>query len=344
MIKLDGSHGEGGGAIIRNALALSLLTQKPFSIENIRKNRPKSGLSAQHLKCVHAAQQLSNAKVLWDELKSTELQFEPGKIQPQTLSIDIGTAGSITLLMQSMLPACVVAENKIRLKIKGGTDTKWSMPIDYLKNVLIPTLKNYAEFEFNQTKRGYYPKGGGFVDIIINPKFELSKTNPIEQIRQISPAIKLIEHGDIKQINGMSHASKQLEKANVAERCAKSAKKNLNFDCPIKISSEYCESLSIGSGITLWAKFESGAIVGADSLGERGKPAEIVGKQAAQNLLDQVKAPVDKYLADQLIIYLAMFKGSIKTSEITKHTTSNIHIVESFLGKMFKTKDNTITV
>lgn len=327
MIKIKGSYGEGGGAIIRNSLALSLITQKPFEITNIRKNRSNPGLRAQHLKCVHAAQELSNAQVMGDKLHSTKLSFKPGKIQPQTLSVDIGTAGSTTLLIQSILPACITSEKKTRLRIRGGTDTKWSIPIDYLVNVFFPRIN--VKIKINEITRGYYPKGGGFVDINVYPK--------------TAKKISLTELGELKQIKGVSHASSHLRKAKVAERQASSARKNLKTH-PIKIKTEYINTLSVGSGICLWAEFDSGAIVGASCLGERGKRAEIVGKQAAERLNTQMKAPVDKYLADQLIVYLAMHGGKIKTTEITNHTKTNIHIAEKFLEGKFEVNNDLISM
>ena len=346
MIELDGNYGESGGQIVRTALALSTITQKPFEVTNIRKGRPKPGLKAQHLFCVKALEELCNAKVGYAELGSTKLRYLPEKIKGKTISIDIGTAGSITLLLQSLLIPSLFA--KTRLKITGGTDVSWSPQFDYFNNVILPQLRKYADIECSLLKRGYYPKGNGKVDIKIKPKFTLETINE-------APSIDLTEQHDLMQIKGVSHASTDLQNANVAERQAKAAKLFLNkLNCPIHIQTQYQDTLSTGSGITLWAifskdtediDFNNPIRLGADVLGEKSKRAEDVGKEAAENLLKEIdsKAPVDSHLADSLIPFLALFGGKIKVSSITDHTLTNIYVCEQFLDKKFKIdKENNI--
>ncbi len=354
MVKLDGSHLEGGGQIVRTALALSTITQKVFEVDNIRKGRSKPGLKNQHLSCIKALEQLCNAQTEGTELLSTNLKFYPGKIKPQTISIDIGTAGSITLLLQSLLIPSIFAQKKIRLKITGGTDVSWSPQFDYFNNVIIPQLRKYADIEASLLRRGYYPKGQGKVEIKIKPKFSL------ENLEE-APQINLTEQCNLIQIKGISHASLDLQKVNVAERQAKAAKLFLNkLNCPIQIQTQYQDTLSTGSGITLWAifskdpneiDFNNPIRLGADVLGERGKRAEDVraedvGQEAAEKLLKEInsKAPVDEHLADNLIPFLALTGNEIKTSEITNHTLTNIYVCEQFLNKTFEVdkKNNTI--
>ena len=188
MIELDGSYLEGGGQIVRTALALSTITQKPFEVTDIRKGRPNPGLKNQHLFCIKALEELCNAKTGYAELGSTRLRFIPGKIKPQTISIDIGTAGSITLLLQSLLIPSIFANKKVRLKITGGTDVSWSPQFHYLTQVILPHLRKYADIEPSLLKRGYYPKGNGKVDIKIKPKFTLQtiKEAPKTEITNIA--------------------------------------------------------------------------------------------------------------------------------------------------------------
>ena len=343
MIKLDGNYLEGGGQIVRTALALSTITGKEFEVKGIRKGRKKSGLKNQHLYCVKALQELCGAKAEGAELGSEYLHYKPGKIQGKTISIDIGTAGSITLLLQALLLPSIFADKKVRLKIKGGTDTKWSMPVDYFREILLPQLRKYADIDFKLERRGYYPKGNGKVDI------------KIKQIEDRSKKIELLEQGYLLHIKGISHASFDLQKANVAERQSRAAKvllKKLNV--PVQIRTEYVNTDSTGSGIVLWAifskdkdeiDFNNPIRIGADGLGERGKRAEEVGKEAAERLLEEIsyRAPVDRYLADNLIPFLALFGGQIKVSNISNHTLTNIYVVEQFLGKIFSVdKENKI--
>ncbi|MBW3003695.1 RNA 3'-terminal phosphate cyclase [Candidatus Woesearchaeota archaeon] len=361
MIKLDGNYGEGGGQIARTALALSTLFGEPFEIVDIRKGRCKAGLKPQHLTCITALQELCGAKVDGAELGSCVLRYEPGRIKPQTLSIDIGTAGSITLLLQSLLFPCFFSDKKIRLKIKGGTDVAWSMPFDYFNEILVPHLAKFCKsIDVKLLKRGYYPKGNGLVDITVKPEYKIyNYDNYAEFIGDVSrnvPDINLIEQGKLSLVKGVAHASSGLQKAEVAERMARAAKHALiKLGIPVKIRTEYQDTMSDGCGITLWGVFSKNEDVnhlnpiriGADSLGEKGKKAEIVGKEAAERLMNEMnyKAPVDEYLADNLIPWL-VFGGKMKLAKVSNHCLTNIYTVEQFLGKMFKVdnKSRLITV
>lgn len=352
MIKLDGSHLEGGGSIARVALALSTLTGKAFELDNIRKNRPEPGLKSQHLFCVKALEKLCNAKTEGAELGSTCLKYVPGKIQGKAIEIDIQTAGSIPLFLQAVLLPSMFADKPVKLNVIGGTDGKWAAPMDYFIHVFLPQLRRFADIECKLLKRGYYPKGNGKVEIKIKPKFSIhSYTGFNEFLKDINEKIKkigLIEQHYLMQIKGVSHASSDLQNANVAERQAKSAAFELKkYAVPLAIRTEYDQTLSTGSGITLWAVFSkrkddidvaNPILLGADCLGERGKKAEEVGLEAAKNLMDEIesKAAVDRHLADQLLAYMALLPGSrIKVSNITDHTRTNIHVISQFLGVKF---------
>ncbi|MBR9692031.1 RNA 3'-terminal phosphate cyclase [Candidatus Woesearchaeota archaeon] len=339
MLKIDGSYGEGGGQIARTALALSTITGKAFEANNIRQGRKVSGLKAQHVKCTKALEKLANAKSQYAVIGSEILKYEPGKLRPQTLSIDIGTAGSISLLLQAILLPTFFVDGKIHLKITGGTSGKWAMPFDFLMNIFLPQIKKFTKsIDVKIEKRGYYPKGGGKIEL---------KIKPLED-KTAFPKFNSIEQGNLIQIKGISHASKHLEKAEVAERQAKAAKLSLsNLDVPINIQTEYADTLSPGSGITLWAIFSKDPdeidvnnpiLIGADALGERGKKSEDVGREAAESLLKEIesKSPVDSHTADNLIPFLSMFGGKIKVSKITKHTKTNIWVCEQFIENKFE--------
>jgi len=357
MIILDGSAGEGGGQIVRTALALSSLTGQPFRVTNIRSARKDSGLKAQHVQCVKALQQLCSAKADGAEIGSRELLYVPGKISTKNMTIDIGTAGSITLLLQAVLLPCMFAQKTLKLTLIGGTDTEWSIPIDYFANVLVPQYRRICGLEVKLLKRGYYPKGGGHVELTIKPEIKRNEFETFEAFQAIlkHKAFSLLEQGTLVSIKGISHASKDLASAQVAERQASSARQTLSgLNVPIEIAVQYADTLSTGTGITLWAIFSSNDDVdaanpirlGADALGAPGKPAEKVGQEAAQKLLQEIesKAPVDSHLADNLIPLISLCRpSSIKTSHITSHTKTNMQIVEAFLGKIFKEKDNIIS-
>ncbi|MBI3035939.1 RNA 3'-terminal phosphate cyclase [Candidatus Woesearchaeota archaeon] len=362
MLKIDGNYGEGGGAIARVALALSTITQKPFEIYDIRKGRKDSGLKSQHLYCVKSLQELCNADAEGAKLGSLFLKYYPKKLVAKNLSIDIETAGSITLLMQALLLPAMFVSKPITITIIGGTDSKWSQPFDCFNNVLLPQLQRFAKIEAKLLKRGYYPKGNGKVEIKINPKFKLNDFSDFNEfhanLKQNIHPYNLMEQHYLIQIKGISHASINLQNAKVAERQAESAQQILKqkYNAPIQITAQYQDTLSTGSGITLWAVFsknkddidENNPIrLGADALGEQGKKAEIVGEEAAMNLVKGIesKAPVDRHLADQILPFMALAgKAQIKASEITSHCRTNIYTIHQFLGEVFRADEESKTI
>ncbi|NQU99035.1 RNA 3'-terminal phosphate cyclase [Candidatus Woesearchaeota archaeon] len=344
MIKLDGSFGEGGGAILRQALALSTLTGKPFEINNIRKGRPKPGLKAQHMHSIIALEKISDCSVTNYEVGSEKLKFIPGEVKNKTIEVDVKTAGSITLLLQSLVLPIVFSGKTVTMNIIGGTDVKWSQPVDYFANVFVPRLRQYADIDVRTMLRGYYPKGGGKVTIKIKSKAIGAEIEPLE----------LTEKGELLQVRGVSHASTDLTNAQVADRQAASAELLLSdLRVPVRITRQYSNTFSTGSGITVWAIYSQEGkdisvpiVLGGDGLGAPKKKSEDVGKEAALNLKKEINsgAVVDKYLTDQLIPLLGITKGEILTSKITKHTESNIYVTEKFLDVKFEIERNVIRI
>jgi RNA 3'-terminal phosphate cyclase (ATP) len=147
MVRIDGFHTEGGGQILRTALALSTLTGRPFRAERIRQNRPAAGLKAQHLSAIQALVRMSGARVEGAAIGAGEIGFWPNPIKPGAYSLDIGTAGSVTLLLQALLLPCMFAEGEVILKLTGGTDTRWSMPVDYFTSLILPILRRFSGIE-----------------------------------------------------------------------------------------------------------------------------------------------------------------------------------------------------
>ena len=360
MITLDGSYGEGGGQILRTALALSALTQLPFKIVKIHENRVDSGLKPQHLACINAVKKICNASVEGEQIGSKEISFFPKKIDNSNLKIDIGTAGSVTLLLQSILLPCLFAKKNSMITILGGTDVQWSPQVNYVQEVFIPQIKRFVgKIDLKLIKRGYYPAGGGEIVLKIKPKFKIEGVFSLQSIRQKLAEIKqivLVEQNNLMLIKGISHASTGLSSAKVAERQAHGAQDFIakKLHCSVNIRNEYAETLSAGSGICLWAVFsklsddidiENPIIVGADVLGEKAFPAEQVGQKCAEILLKTVSSGValDDFLSDQLIPLIALIKGSrIKPANITSHLTANIYVVEQFFGCCIRISDGII--
>ena len=248
---------------------------------------------------------------------------------------------------------------KLELTIRGGTDTKWSIPYDYFAQVFIPHIQRFCTTESSLLNRGYYPKGQGSVSIIFRPKYKLKDFDNFDkllsEIRKVDEPIVQESRGHLLAIRGISHASNNLESSRVAERQADSAKSILkSLDAPVSIQSQYCKTESPGSGLILWAVFsdndkstemnmESPVIIGADSLGEKNKSSEQVGIEAANKLKSAIdsKAPIDAHLADNLVPFL-IFGGKIRCQEITDHCKANIYVVNSFFPARLRIEGNII--
>ena len=321
-MKFDGSYGEGGGQILRTAVALSAVTGMPVEIEHIRKGRPKPGLLAQHVKAVEGLARICDARVSGCCLQSTWINFIPGKINGGNYKVDIGTAGSISLFLQCLMPALMHSQGETRINITGGTDVQWSPSIDYMRFVTLVALgKMGYKCEISLIRRGYYPRGGGCVEAIINPSY-LKNTN--------------FDTNQCTIVEGISHSSGL--PSHVAQRQANWAEKFLNDQgYNSNISTEVNDHPSTGSGITLWC-----GTVGGIALGKPGLKAEKVGVIAAKALLNELKqgVGVDEYLADQLIPYMALAGGgSFTTRIISMHTKTNIWVTEQFLPVKFKIEE-----
>nr|QNO51992.1 RNA 3'-terminal phosphate cyclase [Methanosarcinales archaeon ANME-1 ERB6] len=327
MVKIDGTYGEGGGQIIRTAIALAAITGEEVEIENIRANRPNPGLSAQHLHAVKAVEKLSGGRTEGLELRSTRLKFAPGALNGFEGEIDIGTAGSITLLLQCLIPVAVFADSETKVRIRGGTDVKWSPPMDFYTELFLKAIREMGcDMHLDLKRRGYYPKGDGLVE---------AKITPLHQLK----GIVLVESGRTGEgvVKGISHSCGL--PAHVVERQAKAAESVLNaagYDSELKTEiDEKNGKRTTGCGITLWKGYKSGS-----ALGERGKRAERVGEEAAGNIIKELESAstVDVYLADQLIPYIALANGKseIRVSEMTKHLETNMYVTKKFLDVEFE--------
>ncbi|MBI2102701.1 RNA 3'-terminal phosphate cyclase [Candidatus Woesearchaeota archaeon] len=351
MITLDGSQGEGGGALVRVALALSTFTGKEFKVTNIRAGREQGGLKAQHLAAIKALKKMCDAETNEVQIGSTDLWFKPGEIKGGRYEFDIGTAGSITLFLQAIILPCLFAPKKVTLTVKGGTSGKWQASVDYLQYVLLPQLKRFVEkIEVKILKRGYYPEGGGEIILEIIPKYTK------EEIEEKISIMRLVEQGTLEQIKGIVNLSSELEEQRVGERIRQTVEMGLrDYHVPTTIRVEYARSSSIGGEVVIWALFSSAkdeerknpVILGGDALLEKGKRSEDVAKEAIAELREEIDngAVVDQHLADQLIPFMGLLPGSmIKVREITPHTQTNIDIVEKFLPVRFSVEEKLIKV
>jgi len=327
VLEIDGSYGAGGGQIVRMAVALSAITSTPVRVVNVRAKRATPGLAAQHMTAIGAVARLCDARTKGVEAGSKEFVFEPGPLYGGRFSFDVGTAGSITLVLQACLPAAFAAGDT-ELEIRGGTDVPWSPPLDYFGHVFLGLLRKMgARADVTVAMRGYYPRGGGIVRV----KFEKAVAwKPLHVPRR----------GEIIRIEGRAHASNLPE--DVVQRMKSDAIQRLSKFMNVRIPSETLgpdRAVGPGGAIVLWAETQE-TILGGSALAAKGKRAEKVGDEATENLLREIesRATFDVYASDQLLAYMAMASGPSEflVREVSEHARSMIWLLGSFLETQFE--------
>lgn len=330
LIDIDGSYGEGGGQILRTALALSAILKKPFRIHHIRSKRKNPGLQAQHLEAVEALAQITEAQTEGVKFGSQKITFIPYKILPGDYQFEVKTAGSTLLLFQAIFFPLSWAQRPSRVTLVGGTHVPWSPPFQYLAEVLLPTLEPMG-ISVNPAieKWGFYPKGGGKIQLTIHP------------VHTLKP-IHLTDRGSMRRIRGLSAISNL--PSHVAERqrdqAVRRIQEELNMDAEIKILPDV-PSNGPGSFLFLLAEYEK-TIAGFSSLGQKGKATEKVADEAIDDLKDYISSEgcIDPHLADQLVPFMAMARGnsSFTTTRTTNHLLTNLWIIRHFLQGRVETQ------
>jgi RNA 3'-terminal phosphate cyclase (ATP) len=330
LFEIDGSQKSGSGTILRLAVAIAAATNEPLHISNIRQNRPQRGLKPQHLEAVLTAAKICKAEVTGATLGSKEVWFKPHEVKGGNVEAEIGTAGSIPMLLMAALPICVFAKNTVRLHVtKGGTDVSHSPTINYLLNVFLPVLKQMGiEASITVHKYGYYPKGMGEATMTVKPHSTLKP-------------IRLNNFGKLKSVKGVSVCT-FLSNRQVAERQAETARTYLSkkgYAADIQVVNDQSNPFQKGSSITLWAETNTGAAVGADAIGELKKTSEAVGREAAKKLHAEISAKptVDVHLADMLVPYMALAEGisNLFAREVSEHLETNVWLAEKMLNVRF---------
>lgn len=318
LVEVDGSYGEGGGQILRTALALASITQKKVKIKNIRANRTQPGLKNQHLTVARAIRKICRGELEGDSLGSTELTFKPGPIIGGRYEFNIGTAGSITLLFQAILPVLLFASKPSEITAIGGTHVKKSPTWEYFENVFLRSLDYMGvEASGKLLRPGYYPEGGGKAQIFATPSMP-KKTEFWPSEKHVRAVIRI---------------------ANLPTHIAVREKK-IFFEHGFEDVSIIEDKISNhGNAVTVWRGF-----VGGSSVGEKGKRAEEVAKEALEDVLKN-NADVDRHLADQLMLYGVLANGMrCRTTNITEHARTNAYIIKMFVENEIKLEGNEIYV
>ena len=331
MLDIDGSYGEGGGQLLRLSAALSAITGVGVRITNIRARRDKPGLAPQHLAAVHAVGKLCDAKIEGLALRSQMITFEPKKLRAGEYRFNIGTAGSITLVLQALLPVMLVMQAPCKVHITGGTDVRQAPPADYLCEVLIRLIKQLgAQVEMRILRRGYYPQGGGEIEVVAKPA-------------QLIPAA-FSAFGHLRAIRGIAHVTNLPD--HIAIRMKQAVLDRLGiYSAQARIETQtsgHEAAFGPGGAIVSWAESEH-TVLGSARVAERGVRAETLGEAVGEELAADLasSASLDVYAADQMLVYLALAGGgSFSTRTISLHARTAMWLIEQFLPVAFDVSES----
>jgi RNA 3'-terminal phosphate cyclase (ATP) len=338
MITIDGGAKSGSGTIVRYSVALASLLGKEIRIQNIRAGRDKPGLRAQHLTVVQACQEMCHGVVENASVGSKEIAYTPrGRFNGGEYSWDIGTAGSTTMMAQTLLPLACFAQKPSKFRVEGGLFQDFAPSAYHMKFVLLPFLKQRGvRAEFDIIRPGYVPRGGGIIEVRVEPAGKLKPLNFTKQ-------------GEIFSIKGIALSS-HLKEKRVSQRMAAECQKVLSshgYKAEIeKIEDE--SSLQEGAALAIYAETSLGNRIGSDRAGRPGRSSESIGRYVAERFIEDVKtgAAVDRYIGDQLIIYAGLAEGVTRYSvpRITEHVETNLWLIEEFLGARTKIEGNLLEI
>lgn len=325
MFEIDGFHGEGGGQLVRTAVALSAITGRSVRLQNVRAKRDRTGLAPQHLAAVRAVGTLCAAECTGLDLRSQAFTFAPGAMRGGEFRFDVGTAGSVTLVLQALLPVLACAPGPARVTVVGGTDVRAAPPFDYLCHVLLALLGRMGiRVECRAIRRGYYPRGGGEVEVVVTP----ARPRPLALDASHLP----------RSIEGRAHVANL--PAHIAERMRTAALARLDA-FPARIDTATlggAEAIGPGGAIVVWAQAGE-TVLGAGRVAQRGVRAETLGDEAGAELAADLAAgaALDVHAADQILVYLALAGGGGFTARtVSSHARTAIWLIEQFLPVRFE--------
>lgn len=310
LMKIDGSFGEGGGQIIRSAITLSAITKKPIRLENIRKNRKKDGLRAQHLTAIKLLGNICNAEIIGNEIGSTFVEFIPHEIEDRVLEENIGTAGSISLIMQVLIPAISFCKRKLELSITGGTDVAWSPTAEYTRQVLHEAYSRMGiNFSMEIKRRGYYPKGNGLINLQISPSKQLQPIN-----------LKKRKTKEAKLFCSFSKISQEVIDNSIQKIQKKLQEKK--FQITTTVTND--NALDAGSSLLIMSK-DSDSIIGIDSLFDN--KIQDFKPKIHQEFINS-KFSVDEHLSDMLVLPASLTKemSIFQVDKISSHLETNLYV------------------
>jgi RNA 3'-phosphate cyclase len=328
MLQIDASYGEGGGQLARTAVALSAITGTPLRLDNVRAKRSNPGLGQQHIAAIRAVTAACEARCDGVQLRSQSFSFVPGALRAGTYRLDVGTAGSLTLVLQALLPVLMCARAPSRVALSGGTDVRGAPPLDYFREVLLRLLGQMGgQASCRLLRRGYYPRGGGEVEVSVEPA----------RWKRLA----LDQPGALQSVEGLAHIARL--PLSIAERMRDAALAPLaDLAVPAHIAAAMlgnAEASGTGGAVVCWAR-TAHSVLGAGRVAERGVRAEALGEAAGAELNADVRggASLDVHAADQVLIYLALAGGRFITRRLSSHALTAIWLIERFMPVRFVTE------
>jgi RNA 3'-terminal phosphate cyclase (ATP)/RNA 3'-terminal phosphate cyclase (GTP) len=327
LIEIDGSYGEGGGQLLRTAVALAAITGQALHIQNVRARRSHPGLAPQHLAAVKSVAALCGAEVEGLQLKSQEMVFHPARLRGGEFQFDVGTAGSITLVLQAVLPVALMGPERLVMEIRGGTEVRAAPPLDYFRHVFLPLLSLMGgRVSLHVVRRGYFPRGGGEVRVEVEPGARLRP-------------LVLETQGALSEVRGIAHVSNL--PAHITARMVRAAQEALPPVPAPHIEQQllaWPQAIGQGGAIVLWAHCGNG-VLGSAATAQRGVPAERLGEEAGGALRAEIEsgATLDVHAADQMLVYAALANGPshFTSRTLSSHASTTMWLIEHFLPVEF---------
>jgi RNA 3'-terminal phosphate cyclase (ATP)/RNA 3'-terminal phosphate cyclase (GTP) len=327
LIEIDGSYGEGGGQLLRTAVALAAITGQALHIQNVRARRSHPGLAPQHLAAVKSVAALCGAEVEGLQLKSQEMVFHPARLRGGEFQFDVGTAGSITLVLQAVLPVALMGPERLVMEIRGGTEVRAAPPLDYFRHVFLPLLSLMGgRVSLHVVRRGYFPRGGGEVRVEVEPGTCLRP-------------LVLETRGALSEVRGIAHVSNL--PAHITARMVRAAQEALPPVPAPHIEQQllaWPQAIGQGGAIVLWAHCGNG-VLGSAATAQRGVPAERLGEEAGGALRAEIEsgATLDVHAADQMLVYAALANGPshFTSRTLSSHASTTMWLIEHFLPVEF---------
>jgi RNA 3'-terminal phosphate cyclase (ATP) len=347
MIEIDGREKSGSGTIVRDSMAFSILAGEGLHLTNIRAKRDRPGLRAQHLKALQASATISEGRLKAAEVGSTEIAFTPGgSIEGGEFEWDIGTAGSTVMLALTLLPVALFAKSSSRYRITGGLFQDFAPSAFHLQHVLLPILKRMgANMDATIIRPGYVPQGRGIIEVTVAP------------VKDALKPLNVLDQGQAARIKGIALSS-LLGERRVSERMAAECRKTLkriDMEPAIQVLNDSKEnpayqipSVQPGAALAIWAETDRQCLIGSDMAGARGRSAEIIGKETASELLEDLNtgATVDRHLADQLIPFAALADGTsaLVIPRMTDHVETRLWLARKILGAETAVDGNVVRI